>query len=141
MPIVTATLNGQMSFEIEQDGFKFNVDAKKDVGGEDKGPSPKSLLLSGLIGCTGMDVVSILRKMKQPFTDVKVIAETEYTDVHPKVFKDITLKYYVQGEGVNEDKVKRAVQLSEEKYCGVSAILKKNSDIISEIYLNDSKLK
>ena len=137
---VSAVKNGKMSFEISQDGHKFNVDADEKFGGTNKGPSPKGLLLSGLIGCTGMDVSAILSKMKIEYSNFSVEAETEYTDEHPKVFKDITIKYIFAGENIDPKKVKRAVELSETRYCGVSEMLRNNRKISSEIYINNEKI-
>lgn len=141
--IVSAKQNGNMSFEIDQDGHKFDIDAHKEVGGEGKGPSPKGLLLSGLVGCTGMDVASILKKMKIEYTDLDITAETSYTEEHPKVFKEILVKFLFTGdtEKLDEKKIKRAVTLSQEKYCGVTEMLRKNSPISSEIYINDNKIE
>lgn len=141
--IVTAKQNGAMSFEINQGGFIFDIDANKEVGGEGKGPSPKGLLLSGLIGCTGMDVASILKKMRVEYTDLDVTAETTYTEEHPKVFKDILVKFLFKGEEEKLDlkKIKRAVTLSQEKYCGVTEMLRKNSKILSEIYINNNMIE
>jgi len=133
--------DGLLAFEMNQNGFIYHVDASKEHGGEDKGPSPKGLLLSGLIGCTGVDVVSILDKMKEGYDDLEITADTDLTDEHPKVFKDITLKYMFKGTGINETKIKRAVSLSQDKYCGVSAMLEKNSRILSEIYINGEKIQ
>lgn len=131
-----AKYSSKMAFEITQDDHNFFIDAHPEHGGEDKGPSPKGLLLSGLVGCTGMDVVSILNKMHAPFDGLEISAECDLTDEHPKVFKDITVKYFFTGSALDLDKTKRAVSLSMEKYCGVSAMLRKNSKIIPEIYFN-----
>ena len=138
---ISGTQNGFLSFDIEQDGHHIIVDADEKVGGEGKGPSPKGLLISGLIGCTGMDVASILRKMKIEYNKLELSAETEYTENHPKVFKDIVLKYFIEGDS-NLDivKIKRAVELSMVKYCGVTEMLKKNSDIQYIIYLNGEEI-
>ena len=140
--IVSAKQNGAMSFEINQDGYIFDIDAKKEVGGEGKGPSPKGLLLSGLIGCTGMDVTSILKKMRVEYADLNITAESSYTEEHPKVFKEITLKFLFSGEveKLDEKKIKRAITLSQEKYCGVTEMLRKNSQISSEIFINNEKI-
>lgn len=138
---VTGIQNGHLSFDIEQDGHHIIVDADKRVGGEGKGPSPKGLLISGLLGCTGMDTASILRKMHIEYDNLKLSAETEYTEDHPKVFKDITLKYYLEGDpDLDKAKIKRAVELSMTRYCGVTEMLKKNSDILYTIYLNGEEI-
>ena len=138
---VTGIQNGTLSFDINQDDHHFTVDGDKNFGGEGKGPTPKGLLISGLVGCTGMDVASILRKMKIIYKKLELVAETEYTEVHPKVFKEITLKYFIEGDSnIDTAKVKRAVDLSMTTYCGVTEILRKNSDISYIIYLNGEEI-
>ncbi|HEY0040968.1 MAG TPA: OsmC family protein [Flavisolibacter sp.] len=116
------------------DSFKDN--AKIEIDGS-AGFNPKALLLSGLSACSAIDVVEILEKMRVPFANLQVDAETEQTDEHPRVFKTIHLTYRVKTEEDNRDKVKKAVDLSLEKYCGVAAMLKKNSDIQYEIVLEE----
>ena len=116
------------------DSFKDN--AKIEIDGS-AGLNPKALLLSGLSACSAIDVVEILEKMRVPFANLQVDAETEQTDEHPRVFKTIHLTYRVKTEEDNRDKVKKAVDLSLEKYCGVAAMLKKNSDIQYEIVLEE----
>ncbi|HMR91599.1 MAG TPA: OsmC family protein [Chitinophagaceae bacterium] len=99
------------------------------------GPGPKSLLLTGLAGCTGIDVVDILTKMRVEYTDLIIEAEAEQTEENPKVFKDIHLFYRIRTAAENEDKVRKAIELSLEKYCGVAAMLRKNSDIHYQLEL------
>jgi putative redox protein len=111
-------------FESEQKGNRVQLD-----GDSQNGFSPKALLLSGLAACTGIDVVEILQKMKVPFTNLEIEAEAEQTDTHPKVFRDIQLTYTITTDKENEPKVKKAIDLSLDKYCGVAAMLKKNSAI------------
>ncbi|NTS42698.1 OsmC family protein [Flavisolibacter sp. BT320] len=101
------------------------------------GFSPKALLLSGLAGCTGIDVVDILEKMRVPFAGVEISAEADQTDENPKVFKTIHLTYTVKTGEENRDKVRKAIDLSLEKYCGVAAMLQKNSAIEYEIVLGE----
>jgi putative redox protein len=91
--------------------------------------SPKALLLSGLAGCSGIDVVDILHKKRVEFSDLNIDVEAEQTEEHPRVFKDINITYSIKTDPANESKVKSAIELSLEKYCGVSAMLKKNSPI------------
>jgi len=99
------------------------------------GYSPKALLLSGLAGCSGIDVVEMLEKMRVPFTKLEIVAQSEQTTDHPKVFKDIEIEFRIDAAPEYADKIKRAVDLSIEKYCGVAAMLKKNSTIIPTISL------
>ena len=108
------------------DSFKEN--SKIEIDGQG-GFNPKALLLSGLAGCSGIDVVEILEKMRVPFADLKIEVETEQTTEPPKVFKDIHINYIITTGEENRGKVKKAIDLSLEKYCGVSAMLKKNSKI------------
>lgn len=118
-------LKDAMHFVGELDGFDIPIDADEKVGGQNKGPKPKGLVLTALVGCTAMDVVSILRKMRIEPDTFSVEAETELTDEHPKVFKNIVITYRLKGDNLTEDKVEKAVQLSQDRYCGVSAMLKK----------------
>lgn len=99
---------------IEIDGSGFN---------------PKALLLAGLAGCSGIDVVMILEKMKVPFADLQIDAEAEQTETDPKVFQDIRVTFRIKTGEENRIKVARAIELSLEKYCGVAAMLRKNSKI------------
>lgn len=100
------------------------------------GFNPKALLLSGLAACSGIDVVDILEKMRVPFGDFFIDAETEQTDSTPRVFKEIYLTFHVQTEEENLSKVKKAVDLSLEKYCGVAAMLRKHSAIEYQIKIH-----
>jgi putative redox protein len=93
------------------------------------GFSPKALLLTGLAACSGIDVIMILEKMRVPFADLQTDVETEQTDTDPKVFKDIRITFRIRAEEEARDKVQKAIELSLEKYCGVAAMLGKNSKI------------
>jgi putative redox protein len=97
--------------------------------------SPKALLLSGLAGCAGIDVVLILEKMRVPFANLQIDVETEQTDGEPKVFKDIQMTFTVQAAFESADKIRKAIDLSLEKYCGVAAMLQKHSKINYELIL------
>jgi putative redox protein len=110
------------AFDSFKDNSKIEIDAKG-------GFNPKALLLSGLAGCTGVDIVDILEKMRVPFADLKIEVETEQTTELPKVFKDIYMNYIITTAEENRDKVKKAIDLSLDKYCGVAAMLRKNSKI------------
>jgi putative redox protein len=101
------------------------MDAARDFGGDERGARPFELLLVSLAGCTGMDVVSLLRKMRVGFTELELEIEAEKSEEHPHVFTEINLVYIVTGRDIDEDKVKRAIELSQDKYCSVSAMLRK----------------
>jgi putative redox protein len=111
-------------FEAEHHGNKIKID-----GAAKNGHGPKALLLSALAGCSGIDVVDILTKMRINFSSLEIEVETTQTEENPKVFNDILIIYKVKTDPHNEDKVKKAIDLSLEKYCGVSAMLRKNSSI------------
>jgi putative redox protein len=112
------------AFESTLEKNVFNID-----GDRKEGPNPKALLLSAIAACSGIDVVDILTKMRVVFSDLTIDVETEQTEEHPRVFKDIHVLYKIKTAQENEDKVKKAIDLSLEKYCGVSAMLRKNSPI------------
>lgn len=116
------------------DSFKENSKIEINADG---GFNPKALLLSGLAACSAIDVVEILEKMRVLFSDLKVDAEAEQTDEHPRVFKTIHVTYHIKTKEENHDKIKKAIDLSLEKYCGVAAMLKKNSAIQYEIVITD----
>lgn len=128
MKTTTVWKSGE-AFESSQGNSKIEIDGKY-------GFSPKALLLTGLAGCTGIDVVEILEKMRVPFANLKIEVETEQTSGPPKIFKDIHINYVITTGEENREKVKKAIDLSLEKYCGVSAMLKKNSKIDYTITIN-----
>ena len=128
-------LKGKMAFEVNLDGHKFMIDAAEDVGGENRGPKPKSLMLSALAGCTGMDIASMLRKMRVPFEDLRIEVEGEITEEHPKHFESMHIKYILKGKDLPREKIDMAIQLSQEKYCGVSHTYKETIKITHEVIL------
>jgi putative redox protein len=119
-------------FESRQEGSDKSITIDTD---KKQGPGPKSLLLSGLAGCSGIDVVEILKKQRVEFSDFSIDVESDTTADHPKVFKDISVIYSIRTDPANENKVKKAIELSLDKYCGVSAMLKKNSGIHYKLQL------
>ncbi len=113
-----------MQFVGEADsGHAIVLDAAPAVGGRDTGTRPMELLLIGLAGCTAIDVAYILKRKRQPVTDVQVKVEAERADEHPRVFTHIKLHYLVAGRGLTEKAVVHAIELSENKYCSASAML------------------
>ncbi|MCU4176987.1 OsmC family protein [Carboxylicivirga sp. N1Y90] len=126
---------GNMSFETELFGHKLVLDAGTDNGGEDKGPRPKILMLTALAGCTGMDVTSILKKMRVKIDDLQIIVEGDMTEEHPKYYKSMKVIYQFKGENLPMEKLEKAVSLSEERYCGVSALYKKAIPVTTEIQI------
>lgn len=125
-----------MTFNTEVNGHKFTIDAVPEVGGHNRGPRPKPLMLTALAGCTGMDVISILRKMRVEPDMFNVKVEAEQTGEHPKHYNKIKVIYEFEGKDLPAEKLQRAVELSEERYCGVSYIYKQAIEMSAEIVLN-----
>lgn len=126
--VVTHT--GKMSFEVLQNDHTFKLDAAAEVGGEGAGVRPKALILSALAGCTAMDIVSLLNKMKVSFSNFVVKVEGELTDEHPKFYHKVALVYVIHLENeADKEKMEKVVKLSQEKYCGVSEMVRKFADL------------
>ena len=125
-----------LAFEAELQGHRFALDADAEFGGKDRGPRPKPLMLTALAGCTGMDVASIVGKMRMSFDSFKVEVSGETNDEHPIIYTKAHIKYIFSGDSLDPDKIERAVKLSREKYCGVSAMLEKFAEVTHEIVLN-----
>ncbi|MEN8228733.1 MAG: OsmC family protein [Bacteroidota bacterium] len=122
-----------MSFETEINGHKIIIDAEPDVGGSDLGPRPKPFMLAALGGCTAMDVISILKKMRVEVKNLNVKVEGDLVEEHPRRFTRMHVTYEIEGDDLPMAKVKKAVTLSEERYCGVSAVYKDVMEITSDI--------
>ena len=134
-----AIWKGGMAFTgVNDEGYLVPMDASAKVGGQDVGFRPLQLLAVGLAGCTGMDVISILQKKRQEVTGFEVSAEVERSTEHPKVFTKIILTYTVKGNNLDPQAVERAVELSETKYCGAQAMLKKTAEITHKIVLEEA---
>jgi len=130
-----------MAFDAELNGHHFYIDADEKAGGKNRGPRPKGLLLTGLAGCTGMDVVSILKKMKVIDYTLEIDVTADSTDEHPKIYHTIHLNYIFNGNDLPIEKLKRAIELSETRYCGVSAMLRKAADIKIKIIVNGEEIE
>ena len=126
-----------MSFETTLNGHKIVVDADEAVGGKNTGPRPKPLLLVSLAGCTAMDVISMLGKMRVQPEAFRVDVDGELTEEHPKIYHKLHIRYVFKGHDLPMDKLEKAVNLSKEKYCGVSAMLSKAVVITHEIVIED----
>lgn len=126
----------KMAFEAEVSGHKLIMDAVPEVGGENRGPRPKELMLASLLGCTGMDVISILEKMRVEVDDFNIDIEADVTEEHPKHYEAMHIIYSFKGKDLPMDKLEKAVELSQERYCGVSAVYKKAMKITHEIRVN-----
>jgi putative redox protein len=114
-------------------GHTVTMDTSPEQGGANEGSRPIELLLAGLAGCTGMDVLAILRKKRQDVKAFRVIVQGDRRDEHPKIFTKLHVIYEVTGKGIDIDGVRQAVLLSEEKYCSVAAMLRLATPITSEV--------
>jgi putative redox protein len=130
---VSAKWLEDMVFQAGINGHKVLMDADSSFGGQDKGPRPKPFMLAALAGCTAMDVISILKKMRGVPKNFNVRVEGELTEEHPVHYKKIHVIYEFVGDGLPMDKLKRAVELSENNYCGVAHVYKQVMEVTSEI--------
>ncbi len=112
------------------------MDSSREVGGEDSGARPMELLLLGLGGCTAMDVVSILRKMRQKVERFEVEIEAERAKTHPQVYTKVHIIYKLWGD-ISEEKLKKAIELSQETYCSASSMFKKTAEVTYEYKVNE----
>lgn len=119
-----------MQFVGEADsGHAIVMDGNKEVGGNNTGLRPTELLLIGTGGCSGMDVISILKKKKQDVTGLEIVVNGKKADDHPRRFTEIGIEFIVKGRNISEEAVKRAVQLSMDKYCSVKATLEGSAKV------------
>jgi len=130
---VKTSWKNKMTFVANVNGHNIQVDAMPEFGGEDSGPRPKELMLAALAGCTGMDIISILAKMQVKPTEFNINVEADMTEEHPKHYYKMHIVYEFKGENLPIEKLNRAVELSQEKYCGVSAVYKKAMEVSYEI--------
>ena len=130
--IVTKWTDG-MAFTADVDGFEISMDAKAESGGTNQGPRPKPLMMVALAGCTGMDVISILKKMRVEVESFSIKVDGDITEEHPKQFSAMHIIYEFKGNNLAHDKLEKAVNLSQERYCGVSASYRKAMKITHEI--------
>ena len=129
---VEIALRGAMRFDATgQEGVSVTLDAAEQHGGSGEGLSPMEMLLIGLGGCTGMDVISILRKKRQDVTGYRIEVEGVRADSHPRVYTQISIRHIVQGNGLSEEAVRRSIELSETKYCPAFAMLERAATIHS----------
>lgn len=129
MHITLQRLNDAVHFEAKNDdGNTIHMDGSPDIGGEGKGVRPMQALLMSLAGCSSIDVVTLLKKMRQPLEDIRVEVSGERVDEVPAVFKKIHMKFILKGD-LDTEKVKKAIGMSVEKYCSVGRMLDKTAEI------------
>jgi len=125
---ITTKWLGNMAFESNNpSGFSFKIDIAKEDGGDGSGMRPKALMLSSLAGCSGLDVASLMKKMKLEVEEFTIETVANLTDEHPKYYDTVIIEYHFHGNNLNEKKLQRAVDLSVEKYCGVMEMFRQFS--------------
>lgn len=119
-------------------GHVVPMDTTPEAGGESSAPRPGDLPLVALGGCTGMDVVSILRKMQVDLDSFEMVIDGENRKEHPRYFEKVHIKYIFKGRGLDESKIKKAVEMSQDKYCSVSGMMKKSAELTYDIEIVSS---
>ena len=136
--VIKSEWKGDMAFEADINGHKVTMDTNTDSGGHNLGPSPKKLMLVALSGCTGMDVVSILKKMRVDIQKCNIEVQGDVADDHPKRYTKMHVIYNFTGKDLPLDKLEKAVKMSEDTYCGVEALYKMAIEVTSEIKIIES---
>jgi len=138
--IIKTEWKGDMAFEADVNGHKVMMDAPTEGGGHNSGPGPKKLMLVALSGCTGMDVVSILKKMRVKLEKCSIEVQGDVTETNPKQYSKMHVIYEFTGKNLPLDKLQKAVSMSEETYCGVGALYRKAIKVTSEIRVKESEI-
>ena len=135
---ITSIWKGGMQFDAEVLGYTISFDETHDDGTPMLGTSPKRTLLAAVGACTGIDVVSMLKKMRVPFDSLSISVGADAAEAHPKVYTQMKIIYHLRGAGLEEhrEQIEHAVSLSQEKYCSVSAMLRKAMEVSAEILIN-----
>jgi putative redox protein len=134
---VKTVFNKKMAFVSTVSGHKVIMDTTADDGGEDTGASPKRLMLAALAGCTGMDIVPMLNKMKVPFSNFSIDLDADVREEYPKIYNRVKITYKIKMAVTDKPKLQKAIALSQEKYCSVSAMFKSFAKLETEIIILD----
>ena len=129
MNISVNWIDGMLMVGKSQSGHSITMDGPPEIGGDNLGVRPMEMLLLGVAGCTMIDVVTTLKKMRQDLTNCETKLSAERADEHPKVFTDIHIQFIVKGQDLDPKKVEKAITLSAEKYCSASIMLGKTASI------------
>ena len=136
---VTTKWLGNMRFEsTNPSGHNLFIDAGEENGGKSEGYRPKALMLSGLAGCSGLDVAALIKKMKLEVDDFNIEVEANLTDEHPKYYDKVAMHFHFYGNDLSEKKLQKAVDLSIEKYCGVMEMFRQFSELTVETHFHNS---
>ena len=136
--IVNTKWTQKSQFETDNpSGYKFTMFDKSEDNGDVVGFAPKALMLSSLAGCSGLDVVSLLEKMRAEVADFKIEVTAELTDEHPKFYNKVKVDYHFSDTELQPEKIQKAVNLSVTKYCGVMEMFRQFADVETEIHLHN----
>ncbi|RUA06354.1 MAG: OsmC family protein [Gammaproteobacteria bacterium] len=122
-------INGMNMIGKSASGHTIVMDGPEELGGQNLGVRPMEMLLLGMGGCTTVDVVSTLKKMRESVRDCRVEISAERADEHPKVFTNIHMHFIIEGSNLNDKKIKKAIALSADKYCSASIMLGKTATV------------
>lgn len=130
---------GNLQFEANNpNGKTVLMDTSQENGGQNSGLSPKAMMLASLAGCSGVDIIPILNKMKVQISDFRIDTYGQLTEVHPKYYHSVTVEYHFYGSNLDEIKIKKAVDLSVEKYCGVMEMFRRFATLTIAIHYHNS---
>ena len=129
----SSVYEGGMAFTSLLNGFPVTTDTAIDADGTNKGPRPKALMLLALSGCTGVDIIAILNKMRVPFSDLSIDVQGDLTNEDAAIYHTVTVTYKIKVAEADKAKVEKAVNLSQDKYCGVAAMFRKFAELKKEI--------
>ncbi len=124
---------GNMLFHAENPGGSLKIDADVANGGSGQGLRPKALMLTALAGCTGLDVTSLFKKMRIVVEGIEIDVQADLTEVQPTYYNKVKVIYKFYGKDFEKEKIEKAVKLSQDKYCGVSEMFRKFSELSYEI--------
>lgn len=136
--LVKTVWKGDMTFESTNRGGSLTMDASKEIGGTEAGLRPKAMMLSSLAGCSGIDIAMLLKKMKVDIDTFDIVIEAELTDNHPRYYHKVACIYNFYGTELNEKKIKKIVDLSVDKYCGVMEMFRKFAAVSIRINYHNS---
>lgn len=124
-------------FDTEIDGHTITIDLPKEANGDDAGPRPKKLLLISAAGCSGLDVVEIIRKMRIEIKNFHIRIDAELTEEHPKQYTSLKVIYEFEGDNLPKEKLERACKMSFDNYCGVMAMYRKAIPVTYEVIIKN----
>ena len=136
--IIKTVWTEKSQFESDNpSGYEFTMFDKSQDNGDVVGFAPKALMLSSLAGCSGLDVVSLLEKMRAEVANFKIEVTAELTDEHPKFYNKVKVDYHFTDSELHPEKIQKAVNLSVTKYCGVMEMFRQFADVEIEIFLHE----